>query len=251
MKGRFPQRVRLDTMGEPDFGAACALEPNATEACCIAALRGSCLLDLIGTASAAHRDRAAFYGGVGEDGLEALSYAALLAFSATIGDALYPGAARRCEGPARLATVVRNSAASAVAFVSLTRCWTLAPLSAAISRAELAFELDDLPAAAVLLDDAVARAWTRSECDARAIPARPRRVSNGGGPRPRRPKKKKRKKKNRSSRSGRTAGASARSRTGPRTRRARRGSGRRAGTSSARRSSCTRPGRRPSRSSCR
>ena len=73
MKGRFPQRVRLDTMGEPDFGAACALEPNATEACCIAALRGSCLLDLIGTASAAHRDRAAFYGGVGEDGLEAVS----------------------------------------------------------------------------------------------------------------------------------------------------------------------------------
>ena len=228
---------------DPKFSNARPLEPPEEERCSIAALRGgACILDVIGFASAAHsQERAAFYGGVGEDGLEPLSYANLLEFSRTIGDGLFPSE-RRGEGPPRLATVIRNSAASAVAFVSLTRRWTLAPLSAAISRGELAFELDDLPAAAVLLDDAVAQAWVRSECDARGIPVfsfRPDGVRAGafscGGRRPLSIKLSRR-----ANLGTRRRGASKRAT-----------SGRRRAPWKAWRSSSTRPGRRPSPSSCR
>ena len=147
------------------------LEPPPNEACQpVAALapRGSCILDVV-AAAAASPASVAFYGGAGEEGLAPLTYGALLSFARTAGEGLFPGAARGAAPP-RLATVLRNSAASAVSFVALTRYWTLAPLSGAISRGELAFELDDLPAAAVLLDAAVAAPWARAECDARSIP---------------------------------------------------------------------------------
>ncbi|KAH8062669.1 ligase [Aureococcus anophagefferens] len=147
------------------------LEPPPNEACQpIAALapRGSCILDVV-AAAAASPASVAFYGGAGEEGLAPLTYGALLSFARTAGEGLFPGVARGAAPP-RLATVLRNSAASAVSFVALTRYWTLAPLSGAISRGELAFELDDLPAAAVLLDAAVAAPWARAEC-ARSVPS--------------------------------------------------------------------------------
>ena len=43
-------------------------------------------------------------------------------------------------------------------------------LNAAISRAELAFELEDLPAAAVLFDELVAEPWAAAECEGRGVP---------------------------------------------------------------------------------
>ena len=229
-------------MGEPTFaGAARPLEPPPEERCSIAAIqdRGSCIQDVIAFNWSC--GKAAFFGGVGEDVLHALSFKELLDFASTIGDGLFP-CERRGEGPPRLATVIRNSAASAVAFVSLTRRWTLAPLSAAISRGELAFELDDLPAAAVLLDDAVAQAWVRSECDARGIPVfsfRPDGVRAGafscGGRRPLSIDL-----SHRASLGMQRRGASKRAT-----------SGRRRAPWKAWRSSSTRPGRRPSPSSCR
>jgi len=59
---------------------------------------------------------------------------------------LFPGEGWPSGAPPRLATVVRNTAAAATSFVALTKRWTLAPLNPAISKAEFAFELDDLPA---------------------------------------------------------------------------------------------------------
>ncbi|KAH8072328.1 ligase [Aureococcus anophagefferens] len=116
-------------------------------------------------------DRRRARGGGGEAHLAPLTYGGLAAFGARAGAALYACAAYDASRgePPRLATLLRNSAAAAVAFVCLAERWTLAPLNAAIGR-ELAFELDDLPAHAVVLDDAVAPAWAADECGKRAVP---------------------------------------------------------------------------------
>ena len=146
------------------------LAPPPEERCSTTALAHASIFAAIAGAGAP--TAVALRGGGGEAHLAPLTYGGLAAFGARAGAALYACAAYDASRgePPRLATLLRNSAAAAVAFVCLTERWTLAPLNAAIGRAELAFELDDLPAHAVVLDDAVAPAWAADECGKRAVP---------------------------------------------------------------------------------
>ncbi|KAJ1457986.1 hypothetical protein M885DRAFT_514537 [Pelagophyceae sp. CCMP2097] len=103
---------------------------------------------------------------VAGDGRADLTYGALCSF---IRRAALPGLPR-CG---RVAVVVPSGPALAVAFVALSRHCTLAPLNVELARAEVAFELDDLPACAVVVlrgCTAPGSAVARDEAALRGIP---------------------------------------------------------------------------------
>ncbi|KAH8046269.1 ligase [Aureococcus anophagefferens] len=106
------------------------LAPPPEERCSTTALAHASIFAAIAGAGAP--TAVALRGGGGEAHLAPLTYGGLAAFGARAGAALYACAAYDASRgePPRLATLLRNSAAAAVAFVCLAERWTLAPPSA-------------------------------------------------------------------------------------------------------------------------
>ena len=102
-------------------------------------------LELLAPHAAPEAARVALYGGRDDEaaGRAALDYRALATFCAAIG-----GLPFLKERSQRVALVLPNGPCVAAAFVGLCRHCALAPLNEALTRAEFAFEFDDLPAAA-------------------------------------------------------------------------------------------------------
>ncbi|KAH8070231.1 ligase [Aureococcus anophagefferens] len=100
------------------------LAPPPEERCSTTALAHASIFAAIAGAGAP--TAVALRGGGGEAHLAPLTYGGLAAFGARAGAALYACAAYDASRgePPRLATLLRNSAAAAVAFVCLAERWT-------------------------------------------------------------------------------------------------------------------------------
>ncbi|KAJ1458736.1 hypothetical protein M885DRAFT_512537 [Pelagophyceae sp. CCMP2097] len=137
----------------------------------------------------ASSDRVALYGAAEDEdaGRRPLRYRELCAFAAAV------GGFRSLSPTDRVALVIPNGPSAAVAFLTLAMHCTLAPLNDALARAEFAFELDDLPAAAVIVrENAAGEAASRSaagagaaaavdEAEARHIPVLTLKLTPAGG----------------------------------------------------------------------